>query len=184
MVVVIETGLLEPFRLRLGQHAQRHAGFQPHFPHALHDLHDRGHVAVFRVAPGRAHAEALRSCIHRLGRALQQLAEEGAARVIKPNIGADWIVGVVGPLQLDVLQTRVENEYGVPIGFESIGYDTARWVASDDPRALKDFLDKNKSTMGTDRQGSPVFFANSRWALDRAAKNYPDIRFLATREMG
>ena len=70
------------------------------------------------------------------------------------------------------------------IGFESVGYDTARWVASDDPRALKDFLDKNKSTMGTDRQGSPVFFANSRWALDRAAKNYPDIRFLATREMG
>ncbi len=105
-------------------------------------------------------------------------------QVYRPMIGADWIVGVVGPLQLDVLQTRVENEYGVPIGFETIGYDTARWVASDDPKALKDFLAANRSTTGQDRHGAPVFFANSVWALDRAAKNYPDIRFLATREMG
>ena len=33
----------------------------------------------------------------------RQLAEEGAARVMKPNLGPDWIVGVVGPLQFDVL---------------------------------------------------------------------------------
>ncbi|MEJ8574305.1 peptide chain release factor 3 [Microbaculum marinum] len=119
-----------------------------------------------------------------LAKALNDLAEEGVTQVYRPVIGADYIVGVVGPLQLDVLATRVENEYGVPIGFEPIGYDTARWVASDDAKALKDFLDRNRSTMGTDRQGAPVFFANSKWALERAAKNFPEIRFLATREMG
>ncbi|WP_436637776.1 peptide chain release factor 3 [Microbaculum sp. FT89] len=119
-----------------------------------------------------------------LAKALNDLAEEGVTQVYRPMIGADWIVGVVGPLQLDVLATRVENEYGVPIAFESMSYDTARWVASDDTKTLKDFIAANRSTMGEDRHGSPVFFANSRWALDRAAKNYPDIRFLATREMG
>jgi peptide chain release factor 3 len=119
-----------------------------------------------------------------LAKALGDLAEEGVTQVYRPMIGSDWLVGVVGPLQLDVLQTRVEGEYGVPIGFETIGYDTARWVASDDPKALKDFLAANRSTTGEDRHGAPVFFANSKWALDRAAKNYPEIRFLATREMG
>ena len=35
-----------------------------------------------------------------LGRALEQLAEEGAARVFKPYMGSDWVVGVVGPCNL------------------------------------------------------------------------------------
>ena len=119
-----------------------------------------------------------------LAKALNDLAEEGVTQVYRPVIGADWLVGVVGPLQLDVLATRVEGEYGVPIRFEPVGYDTARWVESDDPKGLKRFLDKNKSTMGEDRHGKPVFFANSRWALERAEKNHPEIRFLATQEMG
>ena len=41
-----------------------------------------------------------------LGKALQQLAEEGAARVFKPVEGVDWIVGVVGPLQFEVMADR------------------------------------------------------------------------------
>ena len=38
-----------------------------------------------------------------LTRALESLAEEGVTQVFKPLIGAQWTVGVVGPLQLDVL---------------------------------------------------------------------------------
>ena len=54
-----------------------------------------------------------------LGRALQQLAEEGAARVFKPRLDADWIVGVVGPLQFEVLADRIRTEYDVPVRFEA-----------------------------------------------------------------
>ena len=53
-----------------------------------------------------------------LGRALEQLAEEGAARVFRPLIGADWIVGVVGALQFDVLADRIRTEYDIPVRFE------------------------------------------------------------------
>jgi|FEC22Drversion2_1045045.scaffolds.fasta_scaffold00249_30 peptide chain release factor 3 len=119
-----------------------------------------------------------------LAKALGDLAEEGVTQVFRPMIGADWIVGVVGPLQLDVLGTRIEAEYGVPVGFEPIGYDTARWVASADPAELKRFIALNRANMGEDRYGDPVFFAASAWALQRAEKNAPAIRFLATREMG
>src|SRR5260221_10307220 len=53
-----------------------------------------------------------------LGRALLQLAEEGAAQVFRPNFGNDWIVGVAGALQFDVLADRIRTEYNIPVHFE------------------------------------------------------------------
>jgi len=45
-----------------------------------------------------------------LARALESLAEEGVTQLFKPQIGAQWIVGVVGALQLDVLKSRLVAE--------------------------------------------------------------------------
>ena len=53
-----------------------------------------------------------------LGRALTQLAEEGAAQAFRTRLGSDWIVGVVGPLQFDVLADRIRTEYDIPVRFE------------------------------------------------------------------
>ena len=53
-----------------------------------------------------------------LGRALLQIAEEGAARVFKPGMDPDWIVGVVGALQFDVLADRIRTEYDIPVKFK------------------------------------------------------------------
>ena len=74
MVVVIQPCLGQHFGLPRRQHAQRHAGFEAHRAHALHDLDNRGHVAVLGIAPGRAHAEALRSGILGPRRRLQHFA--------------------------------------------------------------------------------------------------------------
>src|SRR5438309_11744722 len=57
---------------------------------------------------------------------LEDLAEEGVIRIFKPAIGSNWIVGVVGALQLDVLGTRMEAEYGLKLGFEASPWDVAR----------------------------------------------------------
>jgi peptide chain release factor 3 len=119
-----------------------------------------------------------------LGKALGDLAEEGVAQVFRPMIGSDWFVGVVGPLQLDVLATRIEAEYGIPTGFESAGFDTARWMSCDEPRKLEEFIRTNRSATATDRDGAPVFLARNAWALEKAIKDWPDIRFTATRERG
>ena len=62
-------------------------------------------------------------------RALEDLAEEGVAQLFRPLLGSDWIVGVVGALQLDVLASRVESEYKVAVAFETIPYETARWIS-------------------------------------------------------
>ena len=117
-----------------------------------------------------------------LANALTQLAEEGVARAFKPYVGSYWIVGVVGALQFDVLADRIRAEYGVPVRFEPAGLHTARWVAADDARALKAFIDKNRGEIAEDHDGAPVFLARNPWRLNNAEETYPDIRFLKTKD--
>lgn len=117
-----------------------------------------------------------------LGRALQQLAEEGAARVFKPAIGTDWIVGVVGPLQFEILADRIRTEYDLPVRFEATEIYTARWLESESYQALKKFGDANQASMAEDHDGAPVFLARNAWHLDKACEGARDVRFLKTKE--
>lgn len=117
-----------------------------------------------------------------LGRALQQLAEEGAARVFKTLFGSEWIVGVVGALQFDVLADRIRTEYEVPVRFEQSTLHTAQWVEADDQHQLKKFVDANRANMAEDHNGSPVFLARNAWKLDRVKEEWPGVKFLKTKE--
>ncbi len=117
-----------------------------------------------------------------LSNGLHDLAEEGVAQMFKPHIGNAWIVGVIGDLQLEVLASRLASEYGTEITMEPSGADSARWVAADDGLKLKAFVAANRSSVAEDRAGAPVYLAPNRWTLERTQKDWPDIRFLATRE--
>jgi peptide chain release factor 3 len=117
-----------------------------------------------------------------LGKALTQLAEEGAARVFKPELGTDWIVGVVGALQFEVLAARIRAEYDLPVRFEPASLHTARWIEADDPVAIKRFEDANRASLAFDHNREPVFLARNAWHLDKAAQDYPDLRFLKVKE--
>jgi peptide chain release factor 3 len=116
-----------------------------------------------------------------LARALTALAEEGVTQVFRPAIGTYWIVGVVGPLQLDVLQSRLSAEYGLDAELEAAPYDAARWVAAD--RAdLEKFIESNRGGMAADRDGAPVFLAKNAWELGYVADKFPKVHFAKTRE--
>lgn len=114
-----------------------------------------------------------------LGKALEQLAEEGAARVFKPLMGSDWVVGVVGALQFEVLRDRIRTEYEIPVKFEQTELYTARWLSSDNPNTLKDFIDKNRSAVANDHDGDPVFLARNAWHLGDAQDKNKEIVFKA-----
>ena len=116
-----------------------------------------------------------------LGRALEQLAEEGVTRVFKPRLDANWVVGVVGALQFEVLADRIRTEYDVPVHFEPAALSTARWVETDSPIELKRFMDANLSALADDHDGSPVFLARNAWHLSHTAETWPKIRFLKTK---
>ena len=117
-----------------------------------------------------------------LKKALDDLAEEGVSQVFKPVDGSTWIVGVVGPLQFDVLTTRIESEYGIKAGFEDGGFVTARWVSAEDAGEMDRFALAHKSNMAEDREGAAVYLARNSWQLGRAQQDFPAIRFTATRE--
>ncbi|PCI61925.1 MAG: peptide chain release factor 3 [Kordiimonadales bacterium] len=116
-----------------------------------------------------------------LGRALEQLAEEGAASVFKPTMGSDWVVGVVGGLQFEVLADRIRTEYQVPVKFEATSLLTAEWIEGD-AREVKKFCDRNRGSMAMDHSGAPVYLARNNWHLDKAKEDYPSIRFLRIKE--
>jgi peptide chain release factor 3 len=117
-----------------------------------------------------------------LKKALESLAEEGVTQVFKPELGANWIVGVVGQLQLDVLKTRIEAEYGINVTLEPAPFETARWVHSDDPAKLEKMTGGARSAMSVDRDGAPVFLARNYWELNHQIQNHPDVVFSKTRE--
>jgi peptide chain release factor 3 len=117
-----------------------------------------------------------------LRKALDDMAEEGVTQVFYPEIGSNWIVGVVGQLQLDVLLSRLEAEYKVAAGLEMAPFETARWISSEDAADLKAFMDLNRGAMAKDRDGNPVFLAKSAWEVGYVADRYPKVKFAATRE--
>jgi peptide chain release factor 3 len=117
-----------------------------------------------------------------LRKALDDMAEEGVTQVFHPSIGSQWIVGVVGQLQLEVLISRLEVEYKVDARFEPSPWNAARWVAAEDERELKAFVDSHRSAIATDRDGAPVFMAKDLWELNYHEGRNPNIRFTATKE--
>ncbi|WP_036180932.1 peptide chain release factor 3 [Palleronia rufa] len=117
-----------------------------------------------------------------LDKALMQFAEEGAAKVFRPMLGAGFIVGVVGALQFEVLASRIELEYGLPVRFEASQFTSARWVSG--PRdKVESFAQANKGHMATDNDGDLVFLTRLQWDIDRVERDHPDLTLSATKEM-
>ncbi len=117
-----------------------------------------------------------------LDKALLQFAEEGAAKVFKPMIGSGFVVGVVGALQFEVLASRIELEYGLPVRFDSSQFTSARWVSG--PKdAVEKFANANKGHIGTDSDGDIVYLTRLQWDIDRVERDYPDVKLTATKEM-
>lgn len=116
-----------------------------------------------------------------LRKALDDLSEEGVIQVFYPEIGAQWIVGVVGQLQLEVLVSRLEAEYKVEAVLEGAPFDTARWVKGSD-EGLKNFEQFNRPNLARDRDGDLVFLARSVWDVSYQQEKNPDITFGATKE--
>jgi len=116
-----------------------------------------------------------------LRKALDDLSEEGVIQVFYPEIGAQWIVGVVGQLQLEVLVSRLEAEYKVQAGLEAAPFATARWLKGP-AAALESFEAFNRANLARDRDGDLVFMAKSPWDVGYQQERNPELAFSATKE--
>jgi peptide chain release factor 3 len=86
------------------------------------------------------------------------------------------MVGVVGTLQLDVLQARLAAEYGIAIGFDAPPFQQARWV-SGERAALDKFAADQRAAMADDVDGDPVFLATSPFMMRRTMELNPALVF-------
>ncbi len=109
---------------------------------------------------------------------LEQLAEEGTIQIFQQlQMGMkDPIVGVVGALQFEVLQYRVEHEYGANMILDRLPVTHARWVTGKgfDPKAFD--WEGNRQTV-QDRDGQPLVLFRDEWALRHAEEKHPDLKF-------
>jgi peptide chain release factor 3 len=119
----------------------------------------------------------------KLKEALQQLAEEGVAQVFRPTDGSPALVGVVGPLQLDVLKARLAAEYGLDIGWDVPEFQLARWIAADDRKVLDQFAASYHSSIADDLDGDFVFLARNAFNLEYTADHNRAISFADVKDI-
>lgn len=112
-----------------------------------------------------------------LDKGVQQLMDEGVAQLFTNQFNGRKIIGTVGQLQFEVIQYRLEHEYGAICRWEPISLYKACWIESDDAAALEAFKKRKHQFMATDREGRDVFLADSPYVLQMAQTDFPKIRF-------
>ena len=103
---------------------------------------------------------------------INQLSQEGAIQTFKrPNIGREeMIAGVVGVLQMDVLEYRLKSEYGVNIVRENMPFRFVRWVV-ETPKPLDRLRLASTVAIAEDRVGRPVLMFENEWSIRLAGEN-------------
>jgi peptide chain release factor 3 len=109
---------------------------------------------------------------------LEQLEEEGAMQVfvVHDGLRSEPILAVVGELQFEVLQSRLETEYNVETTMTSLPYKLARWVDRDVDLVARMTL-PTRARVATDSAGLAVVLFTSEWELDYAQKENPGVEF-------
>jgi len=112
-----------------------------------------------------------------LSKGIDQLMDEGVAQLFTRNNNGRKIVGTVGQLQFEVLQYRLEHEYGAKCRYEPIQLHKACWITSNDADKLADFKRKKASFLAKDKHGQDVYLSESPWMLQTAQTDYPELQF-------
>ncbi len=106
-----------------------------------------------------------------------QLSEEGAIQTFRrTDIGLEQlIVGVVGILQFEVLEYRLQGEYGVEIKRDTLGFQKVAWITGLPAGVAADDLKKLKLTSTTmiayDRWDNHVLLFENEWSVRWAQDN-------------
>jgi peptide chain release factor 3 len=116
-----------------------------------------------------------------LEKGIQQLTDEGVAQLFVREIGNRKIVGTVGELQFEVIQYRLEHEYGAKCEFQPKNFYKACWITGDEKK-LAEFKRLKVQEMVTDKDGNDVFLAPSKFMLDMERNNFPMLEFHFTSE--
>ncbi|PUE59076.1 peptide chain release factor 3 [Limnohabitans curvus] len=117
-----------------------------------------------------------------LQQGLDQLGEEGAIQVFKPEAGGAMLLGAVGQLQFEVVQHRLKAEYDCDVKLESCQYTGARWITADTPAELGEFTYAYPQRMALDAANTLAYLCTSPYDVRLAQERFPKIHFHPLRE--
>ena len=119
-----------------------------------------------------------------LEKGVDQLMDEGVAQLFTLEMNGRKVIGTVGALQFEVIQYRLEHEYGAKCTYENLNVYKATWVEAKDPKSeeFKEFQRVKAKYLAKDKSGKLVFFADSQFSLQMTQQKYPSIKFHFTSE--
>ncbi len=112
-----------------------------------------------------------------LHKGIDQLMDEGVAQLFTMELNGRKIIGTVGALQYEVIQYRLEHEYGAKCTYENIHVHKACWAGEEqaDPEELKEFKRVKQKFLARDKQGQLVFLADSAFTIQMTRQKYPSV---------
>ena len=119
-----------------------------------------------------------------LFKGIDQLMDEGVAQIFTLELNGRKVIGTVGALQYEVIQYRLEHEYGAKCTYENLNVHKACWVDSKDSKneEFKEFVRVKQRFLAKDKQNQLVFLADSSFSLQITQQKYPSIKFHFTSE--
>ena len=115
---------------------------------------------------------------------LNQLMDEGVAQLFTLNANGRKVIGTVGALQYEVIQYRLEHEYGAKCSYENLHVHKACWVEPVNAKSeeFKDFKRVKQRYLAHDKQGQLVFLADSAFSIQMTQEKYPNVKLHFTSE--
>jgi peptide chain release factor 3 len=117
-----------------------------------------------------------------LEKGVDQLMDEGVAQLFTLEMNGRKVIGTVGALQYEVIQYRLEHEYGAKCTYETFPAYKACWVKPLDPKneEFAEFKRVKQKFMGTDKYGQLVFLADSDFSIQMTQQKYPSVELFFT----
>lgn len=112
-----------------------------------------------------------------LAKGVDQLMDEGVAQLFTLKQNGRKIIGTVGALQYEVIQYRLEHEYGAKCSYEAFPAFKACWVETKNQKQLEEFSKLKQRYLAEDKFGRLVFLADSQFSLQMTQEKFPDITF-------
>lgn len=119
-----------------------------------------------------------------LNKGIDQLMDEGVAQLFTLEINNRKVIGTVGALQFEVIQYRLEHEYGAKCTYENFAVYKACWIACKNKKSeeYKEFIRVKQKFLAKDKRGQLVFLADSPFSLQMTQQKYPSITLHFTSE--
>ncbi|MCX2679641.1 peptide chain release factor 3 [Galbibacter sp. EGI 63066] len=113
-----------------------------------------------------------------LNKGINQLMDEGVAQLFTLEMNNRKIIGTVGALQYEVIQYRLEHEYGAKCTYENLPVHKACWVEPEDLNSeeFAEFKRVKQKFLAKDKQGQLVFLADSAFSIQMTQQKYPNVK--------